>query len=139
MALSAFTDKAHQPTSEDLRTTLGAAHEAWKAMIDAVTSNIPQLTQLWGFTSKSTGWGLRLRHKERVILYMTPSSGHFLVSFVLGEKAVKQAHAAKLTQPLLSAIEAAPRYAEGRGVRIEVKKRSQVPSLAALAVIKHQN
>ena len=61
------------------------------------------------------------------------------MSFALGEKAVKQAHAAKLPQPLLSAIEAAPRYAEGRGVRLAVKKRGQVPSLAALAVIKHQN
>ena len=55
MALSAFTDKAHQPTSEDLRTTLGPENDAWTAMIDAVTSHVPQLTQVWGFTSKSTG------------------------------------------------------------------------------------
>ena len=139
MALSAFADKAHQPTNEDLRVALGPAHDAWNALIEAVAASIPQLDQIWGCTSKSTGWGLRLRHKERVILYMTPSTGHFLVSFVLGEKAVKQARSARLSKALLSAIEAAPRYAEGRGVRVTVSNRGQVASLASLAVIKHQN
>lgn len=70
---------------------------------------------------------------------MTPCDGHFLASFALGEKAVKEAHAAKLPKTLLSAIDAAPRYAEGRGLRIQVKQSRQVPSLAALAEIKHRN
>ncbi len=44
-----------------------------------------------GFTAASTGWGLRVRYKERVILYMTPQQNQFLVSIVLGEKAVAAA------------------------------------------------
>jgi hypothetical protein len=139
MTLSAFGDKAHQPTDADLRATLGAAHGAWADLIALVSKQIPPITETWGFTSKSTGWGLRLLHKERVLLYMTPCAGRFLVSFALGEKAVAAARAAKLPSALLEAIDAAPRYAEGRGVRIPVEGGELVPSLAALARIKHEH
>jgi hypothetical protein len=138
VALSSFTDKSRQPTDDDLRTTLGAAYSAWSKLITEVSSRIPAISQLWAFTSKSTGWGLRLRHRERVILYMTPSEGHFLVSTALGEKAVTQAHAAKLPHAILSVIDSAPRYAEGRGFRIPVKQLRQIAPLAALAQIKHE-
>jgi hypothetical protein len=35
------------------------------------------LTIEWGFTSKSTGWGLRLKTEKRTVLYMTPCKGYF--------------------------------------------------------------
>lgn len=139
MALSAFSDKSHQPTDKELRSTLAGSYAAWSALRSDVSSRIAGLTELWAFTSKSTGWGLRLRHKERVILYMTPCQGHFLVSLALGEKAVRQAHAAKLAKDVLAAIESAPRYAEGRGFRVSVTRVRQVAPLAALALIKHEN
>jgi hypothetical protein len=137
MALSAFPEKARKPSERDLRSVMGAAYPSWARLIKDVASEIAGITELWAFTSKSTGWGLRLRHGERVILYMTPCEGHFLVSFALGEKAVAQAHAAKLSKELLSAIDAAPRYAEGRGLRLQVTDISQIAPLVALAQIKH--
>lgn len=139
MAISAFDDKTHRPTDEDLRSVLGTSHGAWGALIAAVSSRIPAITELWGFTSKTTGWGLRLRHGERVILYMTPQTGRFLVSFALGEKAAAAAHAAKLPKALLAALDAAPRYAEGRGLRLEVQDARLVPALATLAAIKDRS
>lgn len=139
MPLSVFVDKSREPADQDLRTVLGKAYGPWSALIDAVSEHITPLTQLWGFTSKSTGWGLRLRHKERVILYMTPQDGKFLASFALGEKAVAAAHQKKLPAAILKAIDSAPRYAEGRGVRFEVSKAAQVSPLAALALIKHEH
>jgi hypothetical protein len=94
---------------------------------------------VWGFTSEVTGWGLRLKRRGRVILYMTPRKGHFLVSFALGEKAVAAAHARKLPASLLNAIEAASRYAEGRGLRLEVRQIREVSALAILAEIKNDH
>lgn len=67
---------------------------------------------------------------------MTPRKGHFLVSFALGEKAVAEAHARKLPASLLKAIDASPKYAEGRGVRLEVRQGREVSALATLARIK---
>ncbi len=139
MALSALADRSHEPTDDELREALGKAHDVWTRLIAAVGEQVAPLTQMWGFTSASTGWGLRLRRNERVIVYMTPQSGRLLVSFVLGENAVAAAHRVKLPASILKTIEAAPRYAEGRGVRFEVSSVRQVPALAQLAQIKNEN
>lgn len=139
MPLSALVDKSHEPTEEDLRDALGKSYEVWTRLIDAVAEHIGPISPTWGFTSKSTGWGLRLRKKDRIILYMTPQTDKFLASFALGEKAVAAAKLINLSSDLLAAIDAAPRYAEGRGVRIEVSSKRQVPDLAILAKIKCEN
>lgn len=139
MPLSAFADKGHQPTDNDLRSVLGKAHTAWVRLIELISDRIDPISQVWGFTSATTGWGLRLKRNDRVILYMTPREDHFLVSFALGEKAVAAARATKLPSAVLKAIESAPKYAEGRGVRIEVRQVRQVAALATVAEIKNEN
>lgn len=134
MPLSAFADKAHPPDERSLGKTLGKSHAAWDALRkDPALSG---LREEWGFTSTSTGWGFRLRDDKRVIVYMTPQDGRFLASFALGEKAVAAARDAGLSAALLAAIDAAPRYAEGRGVRVEVRTVKDARAIAALARIK---
>jgi hypothetical protein len=139
MALSAFTDRSHPPGNEDLQSALGKAHVAWTHLIELATRRVAPLSEVWGFTSAGTGWGLRLKRGERVICYMTPGQGKFLVSFALGEKAVAAATTAGLAGFVLEAIAAAPRYAEGRGVRFEVRHRREAAPLAALAQIKNEH
>ncbi|MGB5138934.1 MAG: DUF3788 family protein, partial [Candidatus Zixiibacteriota bacterium] len=77
--------------------------------------------------------------EKRVIVYMTPCNDHFLASFALGEKAVKAAHESGLPAPILEIIDDAPRYAEGRGVRIQVRTTTDVRNIERLAVIKLAN
>jgi hypothetical protein len=62
-----------------------------------------------------------------------------LVSFALGERAVTAARAKKLAAAVLDVIDASPRYAEGRGVRFEVKSVRQIPSLVVLTQIKNEH
>lgn len=137
MAFSTFVDKAHQPTEKDLRSVLGRSYSAWVRLIQLVSDRIAPISEVWGFTSASTGWGLRLKRNDRIILYMTPRENHFLVSFALGEKAVAAARTRKLPPAVLKAIESAPKYAEGRGVRLEVRQAREVTALATLAEIKN--
>ena len=139
MALSACVEKARSPTDEDLRATLGRAFAPWCRLLALVSTRIGPVTEVWGFTSASTGWGLRVRRKDRVILYMTPQRNKFLVSFALGEKAVAAVQATRMPAAILSAVASAPKYAEGRGVRIEVTNNRPVAALAALAEIKSQH
>ena len=139
MPLSALDEKTRQPTPADLQAVLNRAYAPWAKLIALVAERIAPITEVWKYTSASTGWGLRLLHKDRVILYMTPQRDQFLVSFALGEKAVATARAAKLHASVLDAIDAAPRYAEGRGVRIVVRNARQLAPLARLAEIKHAN
>jgi hypothetical protein len=139
MALSAFDDKLHPPTEADLAEVLGKSYTAWKKLQQQVTTRFAPALAEWGCSGKSTGWGLRLKKKDRAILYMVPCRGYFLASFALGEKAVKAAQASDLPDAILKTIEAAPKYAEGRGVRIEVRTVKDVRSIEILADIKMAN
>ena len=91
MALSVFDDKSRQPTEADLARALQGSFVLWNDLKKRIAARFAPLTYEWGFSSESTGWGLRLNHKKRIILYMTPCEGYFLASFALGEKAVQAA------------------------------------------------
>jgi hypothetical protein len=139
MALSAFDDKSSEPSEGEIRSALGKAYEVWEKLIDLVSEEIGSTSNHWGFTSKNTGWGLRIKIKDRVILYMTPQREKFFVSVALGEKAVTAARQAKLPESIMAAIDAAPKYTEGRGFRLLVNRSRQLPSLLKIARIKFEN
>ena len=139
MALSSFADKARAPTEADLRVALGQAYALWTKLLALAANRFPTITPVWKFSGKMTGWGLRLVDRERVILYMTPQDGQFLVSFVLGERATAATRRAKLPADVQQAIEAATRYAEGRGIRIPVQRATKLAALIRLAEIKYEN
>lgn len=136
MALSVFDDKSHQPTEADLARALKGSFVFWNDLKERVASRFAPLTCEWGFTSKTTGWGLRLKHKERTILYITPCSGYFLASFALGDKAVAAAHDSDLPTSIMKVIDSARKYAEGTGVRLKVKSSRDIRHIEKLAVIK---
>ena len=136
MTLSALDDESRRPSEDQLQAVLGTAFASWVELLALVADYIEPVTSIWKFNG---GWSLRVLHKKRVILYMTPQQDRFLVSMALGERAVAAAHAAKLAGTLLTVIDGAPRYAEGRGVRIPVRGSRQLKALARLAQIKHEH
>jgi uncharacterized protein DUF3788 len=69
-------------------------------------------------------------------VYLTPCESHFLASFVLGAKAYDATLSAKLPKPIQVLIDRAPKYAEGRGVRIAVRNESDAEAVRTLAAIK---
>jgi len=139
MALSAFDDKTRTPRSEELKETLGRSSALWGQLREHLASEYRPLTEKWIFSGAKWGWSLQLKQKKRTILYMTPCKKHFLVGFVLGEKAVKAAHDSDLPDAMLALIDSATRYVEGRGVRIEVRTRKDLESTKKLAAIKMAN
>jgi hypothetical protein len=96
-------------------------------------------TQEWNSYSLKAGWALRLKLKKRNILYMSPCRNCFQVALILGDKAVNAARQRKLPQRILKAIDEAPRYPEGTGVRLVVKRMSDLPAICKLAEIKLAN
>lgn len=139
MALSAFDDKSKKPGAGDLEKMLGRSSAHWDALIAHIASEYAPLERMWNFAGARWGWSLRLKQKKRTVLYMTPCKKHFLVGFVLGEKAVKAAHKSALPDPVLALIDGARKYAEGRGVRIEVRNKKDRDSVMKLAEIKMAN
>lgn len=136
MALSIFDDKSKPPNDADLATALKESFLFWNELIKLIAMRFKPLSIEWGYASKTTGWGLRLKNKDRTVLYMTPQDGQFLASFALGEKAVKAAHQDDLPSSVLKIIDSAKKYAEGRGVRLEVKNGRDVRNVEKLAIIK---
>lgn len=139
MAWSAFDDKASPPADKPLLETLGRAGPLWTRLRDHLQSTHGPLVEEWGFAGKAYGWSLRLKQRKRAIVYMTPCRGSFLASFALGEKACAAAKAARLPSWLLAIIDEAPRYPEGRGIRIPVRRASDVAGVEKLAAIKIAN
>ena len=139
VALSAFDDKLKKPGAGDLEKMLGRTSTHWDDLRTHVAAEYAPLDETWNFAGAKWGWSLRLKQKKRTVLHMTPCKGHFLVGFALGEKAVKAAHDSHLPDSVLSVIDEAPKYAEGRGVRIEVRNKKDRETVKKLAAIKMAN
>lgn len=136
MALSAFEDKSRVPQDSDLAVTLGRARAHWADLKTHVLSEYPPLAEEWNHSGKAYGWSLRIKQKKRVLVYMTPCRGHFLVGLVLGEKAYQAALEARLPGPVFQVLEHAPKYAEGRGFRLEVRTARDLDAIKKLIALK---
>jgi hypothetical protein len=139
MALSAFDDRSAPPRKAALAEMLGRSATHWDALCIRLGDEFEPLTGEWSFSGRKWGWSFRLKHKKRTIVYMTPCRRFFLAGFALGEKAVKAARESAVPAPILAAIEAAPKYAEGRGVRIEVRNKKTLAGVVKLALVKMAN
>ncbi len=136
MPLSVFDDPNQPPEPAELRRRLGSAATAWNALVAGVAGRCPPIEEVWKFGGAKLGWSLRLLRKGRVLLYLTPQEGRFLAGLVLGGKAVAAAREAGLSPALLAQVEAAPQYAEGRGLRVELTAGGDVEGLLLLVGLK---
>jgi hypothetical protein len=136
VALSAFDDRSRPPTARELKNVLRGTAGLWRELVAQVSQNHGPITELWNFAGAQFGWSLRLKRKDRVVVYMTPQAGHFLVGVVLGDKAVERAHEVGLPEAVFKLIDNAPRYAEGRGIRLTVATRDDLRIVQRLAAAK---
>jgi hypothetical protein len=134
---NAFVGWTEKPTEAELVKALGKAMPVWREALkklEEVGSD-----REWHSYSIKAGWALKLKKKDRVIVYLSPRKGWFLASFSLGEKAVRAAKESDLPEPLLKLIGEAKKYAEGTAIRIEVRGAGDVAAVKTLAEIKVAN
>jgi len=136
MALSAFDDKNLRPGLRDLTRVLGETAVLWRRLISYMTKTYPPITEEWNFSGAKFGWSLRLKNRDRIVLYLTPRADHFLVGVVLGEKAVSAARDRKLPRSVLALIDRALRYAEGRGIRVTIAPGDDLAPVRHLAALR---
>jgi hypothetical protein len=136
MALSAFDKRTEKPTPAALDAMLGRSGGRWRDLIDHVGDAHGPIQKEWTYAGVNYGWSLRLKNGERAIVYLTPQKGRFLASFALGEKACHAAHGSGLSRGVIQIIDAAPKYVEGRGVRVPVKNRKVLEDVMKIATLK---
>ncbi len=135
-SLSAFGDKSQPPSKVQLVRTLAAAAPVWERLVAHVTQACPKVVQQWSFAGAKFGWSMRLRSQDRIVLYLIPQAGRILVGIVLGARAVATVADTDLPAAVREAIAAAPRYAEGTGVRLPVSSPEELPAIFSLVAAK---
>lgn len=134
--VNAFIGKANEPTRTEVAEALGAKVKLWDELIE-LTKKEGVSEQEWkGVVVKKYGWSLRLKKKGRNIIYLSPGKDCFMASFILSDKALREAKQAHLSKSVQDALEAAPRYPEGNGLRLLVRRAGDVGAIRKIAAIK---
>lgn len=139
MFTNAFIAKSKQPAERELSVELGAAKTMWDALLSALSQEHGLTEKEWHSYSPKAGWSLRLKHKKRNIVYLSPGHGQFLASFALGDKAMETARQTDFPRPVVQIIKNAKRYAEGTAIRIEVRTVADIAIVEKLTAIKLAN
>jgi len=132
---NAFIGKTKQPTSDEVDLALGKAAPIGHSYLTWLAEEGVK-EQEWTSVSAKYGWGLRMKLKKRTIVYLGPAHNCMTVSFVLGDRAVAAAKSSELASPILKVIEDSPKYAEGTGVRLIVKKPKDLAPIKLLTRVK---
>lgn len=137
--ISIFQDKAVKPGDTDLVDKLGSVYEIWSQIYDFVLEKYPNGLAEWNFPGKKYGWSFRIKDKKRAIIYLLPRENFFKVAFVSGQKAMDKIMESNIATKIKTELEQAKKYAEGRGIRIEIKDETKIPDIKKLVEIKLAN
>jgi hypothetical protein len=139
LSANAFVNRAEKPADDEVAAALGAAKALWDGLLRELADEFGLVATEWYCYSRKAGWSLRVKQKERSIVYLSPGKGAFFAAFALGDKAVAAARASKLPQRAVKFIDEARKYAEGTAVRIVVKRPADISVVKKLVAAKLQN
>ncbi len=136
MPSNAFIGKKTEPTAAELTAALSKKNRLWDELLKELATRYELVDHDWNSYSPKAGWALRIRRKDRNILYLSPSHGAFQASIILGDKAIAEARKAGLSPIVARLIKAAKRYPEGNAIRLKVASPSEVDFILELVGIK---
>ncbi len=137
--LNIFTEKGLIPTDQDLIKNLGTTYALWHQIQEIVLDQYPKGLKEWNYPGKKYGYSYRIKDKKRAILYFLPRKNYFEVAFVFGQKATDIIMASDIAVEIKNELIKARKYAEGRGIRIEVKNDLNITDIKKLVEIKLAN
>ena len=136
---SFFLDKSVKPENESLVKALGKTATLWEKLRSDLEDEYGELIEDWKFYSQKSGWTMKLLRKKRNLFFMTPQEGYFRMTFVFGDRAVSEVEKSDVPKNLIKALLSAKKYAEGRGLTVDVKDASDVQNVQKLIDIKVHN
>ncbi len=133
MSQNYFLDKAIKPTPARVEEALGGRYQYWVELKKHLGN---KATEEWKHYGKTLGWSCQLLYGKKNLLFMSARDGYFVVSFILGDKGVSIAQQSTLPGELIRQLVEARKYAEGRGIRVDIKSRRALEQVKTLAGIK---
>lgn len=131
---SIFKDKNKMPGDDDLNQALGETSELWFDLKKYVYQKYPKAKDLWSYSK--AGWSYRINDKKRAVIYLLPRDQFFKAAFVFGQKATDKILESNISEDIKNALREAKVYAEGRGIRIDVKNNEIIKDIRELIDIK---
>lgn len=128
--------KDSPPSTEALKTVLAETYGLWEQLRAQVVTRYPKAVEEWSFPGKSFGWSFRVKDSKRVIVYMLPREGYFKAAFNFGQRAVDEIMESRVAPSIKADLAAARVYAEGRGIRIDIRDAHDLHDVLTLVDIK---
>ncbi len=139
MYKNAFIGKTKEPTEAEVAKALGVAKPVWDKLLSELAEQHALTEHEWNTYSPKYGWALRIKHKKRNIIYLSPAEGYFRITMILGNKAMKAAYDANLPARAVKILTESKKYPEGNAIYIDVKGTKHLPFITKLAAIKLAN
>jgi hypothetical protein len=134
-----FINKNNIPDNNNLTTALGSTFKMWETIRIFTLEKYPAALQEWYCPGPEKGWNFRMKDKKRAIIYLLPRDGYFRAALVFGQKAYDEIMKSKIAKEIKKELQEAKVYAEGRGIRIDIKDESFLADLKKLVEIKLAN
>lgn len=134
-----FLDKSNEPTELDLKEVLSDTYNLWTDIKLTISSQYGSTISEWKFYTKKTGWTLKTLLGKRNLFFFKPYNKYFTLTFVFGDKAVNAVEDSDVSENLKQTLREAKKYAEGRGISVEVKNKKNVKDVLKLLDIKINN
>jgi len=122
-----------------LSGALGQSYKYWEEIKNTLENQYGPLIEEWKYYSATSGWTLKLLLKKRNLFFFTPYEKYFRLAFIFGDKAVSAVEKSDLPLKMVQELKSAKRYVEGRGLRLEIKKKTDVKNIITLVAIKINN
>ena len=136
MDQSIFMNKDCIPSEIELTSALGQSAGFWNEISEFVLLKYPKAIKEWSYPGKNYGWSFRLKDKKRAIIYLLPRDGYFKVAFVFGQKATDHILESDVAISIKEELASARVYAEGRGIRLDIKEQADLNDIKKLVKIK---
>jgi hypothetical protein len=137
MTIGLFTDKEHQPTTQQVSGALGAKQALWEGLTRFIADNYP-IPGEWNFGGKNYGWNLWYRKSGKTLVTLYPQKESFIAQIVLGKDQVEQALNLKLGNNVGTVLTETPQLHDGRWLFIKVKTKKDVRDIQQLLQVKRR-
>jgi hypothetical protein len=134
-----FTDKNRVPDENLLKNILGNTFKLWEELKKGIIAEHGPVAEEWKFYGAKSGWTMKLLLKKRNLFFFIPEDGKFTLGFVFGDKAAAEVEESTLPETIKVELRNAKKYAEGRGVRIQIIKKADIKTALALVKLKIEN
>ena len=136
MAEKHFTIKNDPPNEVRIKEILKDKYLVLEAIRKFIRDNIGETIEEWKYYGVKNGWVLKTFLKKRNLFFIGIYDNCFRISFVFGDKAVQSVLESDISEELKKTLSEARKYAEGRGLSIEVFDRKHLEDIQKLIKIK---